>query len=184
MIKNDEPSQPFSGHTLVPFPVAVDLGNEYGLAVTDQRHRAVFNGIWDVGYGFQLSGLYFYGAGQRQEDTCGGDLRDVQGASPPGRFCGTRQVTDSVPVAGGFAAPRNEFVQDPIHRVDVRLQQRIPLGGRVSLDGMAEFFNLFNRGNYQSYVLDRTSPQFGDPVASTNISYAPLTMQLGFRLQF
>jgi len=66
----------------------------------------------------------------------------------------------------------------------VRLQQRIPLGGRVSLDGMAEFFNLFNRGNYQSYVLDRTSPQFGSPIASANIAYAPLTMQLGFRLQF
>jgi hypothetical protein len=183
-INNDEPSQPFSGHTLVPFPVAIDLGDEYGLAVTDQRHRAVFNSIWDVGFGFQLSGLYFFGSGQRQEDVCGGDLRDVQGASPPGRFCGTRQVTDSVPVAGGFAAPRNEFVQDPIHRVDVRLQQRIPLGGRVSLDGMAEFFNLFNRANYQSYVLDRSNPQFGDPIQSTNISYAPLTMQLGFRLQF
>ena len=28
----------------------------YTLASTDQRHRAVFNGIWDVGYGFQLSG--------------------------------------------------------------------------------------------------------------------------------
>ncbi len=48
-IKNDEPSQPISGHTLVPFPVAPDLGDEYGLAETDQRHRAVFNGIWQVG---------------------------------------------------------------------------------------------------------------------------------------
>ena len=52
------------------------------------------------------------------------------------------------------------------------------------LDGIAEFFNLFNRSNYQSYVLDRSNPQFGTPIASTNISYAPLTKQLGFRLQF
>jgi hypothetical protein len=48
-----------SGTTLVPFPAASDLGAEYGLAETDQRHRAVFNGIWQVGYGFQVSGPYF-----------------------------------------------------------------------------------------------------------------------------
>ena len=41
------------------FPVAPDLGGEYTLATSDQRHRAVVNGIWRLGYGFQLSGLYF-----------------------------------------------------------------------------------------------------------------------------
>ena len=29
------------------------LGGEYSLAATDQRHRAVFNGIWQAGWGFQ-----------------------------------------------------------------------------------------------------------------------------------
>ena len=172
-IENDEPSQPISGHTLVPFPVAPDLGGEYGLAVTDQRHRAVFNGIWQVGYGFQLSGLYFFGSGQRQEVICGGERRDVQGASPPARLCGN-----------GSIVPRNSFVQDPIHRVDMRLQQRVPLGGRVSIDGIVELFNVFNRANYQSYTLDQSSPRYGLPNQSTNISYFPRTMQMGFRLQF
>ena len=45
--------------------------------VTDQRHRMVFNGIWDVGWGFQLSGLYFYGSGERYDTSYGGDLRDI-----------------------------------------------------------------------------------------------------------
>ena len=45
-IENDEPSKPIERTTLVPFPVAADIGAEYGLAETDQRHRAVFNGIW------------------------------------------------------------------------------------------------------------------------------------------
>ena len=49
----------YSGTAKVPFTVAKDLTNEYSLATTDQRHRAVFNGIWQAGYGFQLSGLYF-----------------------------------------------------------------------------------------------------------------------------
>ena len=116
----------------MPFPVAPDMGNEYGLAVTDQRHRAVFNGIWEVGRGFQLSGLYFYGSGQRQEVTCGGDRRDQQGASPPARLCAPGvNVAGGISVPGGTLVPRNNFVQDPIHRVDTRLQQRIPLGGGV-----------------------------------------------------
>ena len=184
-IENDEPSQPISGQTLVPFPVAADMGDEYGLAVTDQRHRAVFNGIWDVGRGFQMSGLYFFGSGQRQETGCGGDRRDQQGASPPARLCapGTR-IDGGIVVPQGVIVPRNNFVQDPIHRIDMRAQQRIPLGGRMNVEGMLELFNLFDRANYQSYVLDMSSPIFGTPQASTNISYAPRTMQLGFRVTF
>ena len=184
-VKNDEPSQPISGQTLVPFAVALDMGDEYGLAVTDQRHRAVFNGIWDVGRGFQLSGLYFFGSGQRQETGCGGDRRDQQGASPPARLCapGTR-IDGGIVVPQGVIVPRNTFVQDPIHRIDMRAQQRIPLGGRVHVEGMLELFNLFDRANYQSYVLDMSSPIFGTPQASTNISYAPRTIQLGFRVTF
>ena len=171
-VKNDEPSLPISGHTVVPFSVAPDLGGEYGPAVTDQRHRAVFNGIFEVGKGFQLSGLYFFGSGQRQETICGGDRRDIQGASPPARLC-----------ANGTITPRNDFVQDPIHRIDMRLQQRIPLGP-VSVDGILEIFNAFDRANFQSYVLDSSSPIYGTPIFSSNLSYAPRTMQLGFRLTF
>ena len=64
-------NQPFSGLDIVPFEVAPDLGNEYSLAGDDQRHRAVFNGIWQVGKGFQLSGLHYFGAGH----SCGERVR-------------------------------------------------------------------------------------------------------------
>ena len=47
------------------FPLAKDLGGEYGLATTDQRGRLTANGIWDIGRGLQLSGIYFYGSGNR-----------------------------------------------------------------------------------------------------------------------
>lgn len=68
---------PLSGIKQVSFPVAPDFGGEYGLAVTDQRHRAVFNGIWLVGGGFQVSGVYFYGSGERQATSFGGDERGI-----------------------------------------------------------------------------------------------------------
>ena len=55
-ILTDPTSNPMSGLTIVPFPVAPDYGNEYTLAETDQRNRVVFNGIWQPGFGFQVSG--------------------------------------------------------------------------------------------------------------------------------
>jgi hypothetical protein len=171
-IKNDEPSQPMSGTTLVPFPVAPDMGAEYGLAETDQRHRAVFNGIWQVGYGFQVSGLYFYGSGERQSTSCGGDRRGwARGGTA--RLC-----------ADGSIVERNSFVNGAIHRLDMRLQQRVPVGNVVQLDGILELFNVFNRENYGSYEVDRSSPRYGLPNASTNLAYAPRTVQLGFRMTF
>ncbi len=60
----------------LPFAVAPDLGGEYGLATSDQRHRAVFNGIWELPMGFQVSGLYFFGSGARFAPTSGGDRRN------------------------------------------------------------------------------------------------------------
>src|SRR6266550_989475 len=63
-LKDSDP-QPLSGLTEVPFTVNKAFGDDYGPAVSDQRHRAVFNGIWDVAYGFQLSGIVFYGSGER-----------------------------------------------------------------------------------------------------------------------
>jgi hypothetical protein len=172
---NIGPAQPISGHSEVPFPVAPDLGNEYGLAVTDQRHRLVFNGIYQVGRGFQVSGLYFFGSGQRLSNSCGGDRRGI-GAQPQHyvpRLC-----------ADGSILPRNSLVRDPIHRVDIRFQQRVPLGDRMRLEGVLELFNLFNRANYGSYVTNAANPNYGRPTASANLAYAARTAQLGFRLTY
>jgi len=168
----DQDPQPISGFTEVPFPVAKDLGGERSLAEGDQRHRLVFNGIWEVGKGFQLSGIYFYGSGQRSQVVCGCDARGLQIASVD------RMRLD------GTIIPRQNFVGEPIHRVEMRAQQRIRLGGRASIAGFAEVFNLFNHDNFGAYNLTETSGTFGQPVASPNLSYAARTVQLGFRFQF
>jgi hypothetical protein len=68
--------------------------------------------------------------------------------------------------------------------VELRLLQRIPLAGRANLAGSLEVFNLFNRKNYGAYDLVETSATFLQPQQSTNLSYAPRTVQLGFRLTF
>ena len=134
---------------------------------------------FDVGGGFQVSGLYFYGSGQRDQIICGCDARGLSIASID-RLRGPGARGGAV----GTIIPRESFVGDPIHRVEMRLRQRIPLGGRASLDGYFDVFNLFNRANYGSYELRETNAAFLQPQSSVNLSYAPRTVQLGFRLSF
>jgi hypothetical protein len=170
-LKNAVP-RPMSGTRIVEFDVAPDLGNEYTYAANDQRHRVVFNGIFQPGFGFQVSGVYFYGSGERDQITAGDLNRDIGGWA-------VERYREN-----GTIIPRNSFVGDPIHRVDVRLQQRIPLSGRVGVDGIFEIFNLFDRANFGSYDLDESSGTFLQPEQNTNLAYAPRTLQLGFRFTF
>ncbi len=164
--------QPHSGLVEVPFPVARDLGNEYTLAVTDQRHRAVFNGIWDAGWGFQLSGLYFFGSGERYATTWAGDTRNTGGTVGRLRPDGT-------------IVPRNNFVGKAIHRVDLRIQRRFRLAGRARIEGILETFNLFSHANYGSYTTQESVPaSYGKPTQNIGLAYAPRMLQLGFRLAF
>jgi hypothetical protein len=168
---HDMSAQPVSGTTPVPFPVAPDLGGEYTLGPTDQRHRATFNGIWQVGRGLQLSGLYFFGSGQRYATSYGGDLR----------LCG--QSCDRLR-PDGTIVPRTALTGDPIHRVDLRLQQRIRLGSRFTVDGILEAFNLFNHENWGSYETRESNASYGLPIPLPSLVYQPRMMQLGFRATF
>jgi hypothetical protein len=166
--------QPLSGLEEVSFPVTRDLGGEYSLAENDQRHRVVFNGIWEVGHGFQLSGLYFFGSGARFFTNYGGDLRMTGGAN---RIDGRLRPD-------GTIVPRNNLVGKPLHRVDMRLQRRFGFGGRAKIDGILEVFNLFNHRNYGSYVTAESNPNYERPIQNTNVVYQPRMLQLGFRTTF
>jgi hypothetical protein len=167
----DSSPLPLSGLERVSFAVAPDIGGEYTLAQSDQPHRAVFNGIWQVGYGFQLSGLYFFGSGERFATSFGGDRRSC------GAGCNRLRPDGSV-------MPRNALVGSPIHRVDMRLQRRFGLGGRAGIDGMIEVFNVFNHENYGSYTTAESNARYGLPTANENVAYQPRMAQLGFRLTF
>jgi len=157
---------PFSGLQPVPFETVPDLGGEWGPAGDNQTHRAVLNGIWQVGRGFQVSGLHFFAAGLRLSTNYGGDQRNT-GAAFSGRLR-----------PDGTIVPRNSLFAPAQNRTDLRVQQRIPLGGRVSIDGIAEVFNMFNRPNY-GIGTQESSPNY-----RVNTSAQTRTMQFGFRLQF
>ena len=159
-------------YTPLPFQVSPDMGGEYTLAVTDQRHRATVNGVWELPFGFQVSGLYFYGSGMRFPTAYGGDTRTV-GSGGSNRFNPTTRVI----------AARNDFVGKPLHRVDLRTLRRFSFG-RVALDGIVEVFNVLNHVNYGNYVTNLSAANFGAPVAQDNVAYRPRQLQLGFRTTF
>ena len=164
--------QPFSGLNEVTFPLAPDLGDDYTLAVTDQRHRFVFNGIYQMAWGFQLSGLYFFGAGERQNTSFGGDIRDI-GTDGSNRLREDGTIVD-----------RNNLVGDQVHRVDLRPQKRFALGGSMSVDGIMEVYNLFDHANFGTYITEESDPDYGLPDVNTNIAYGPRVISFGIRFQF
>jgi hypothetical protein len=160
-------TKPFSGLQQVTFATAPDLGGEWGLSADDIRHRAVFNGIWQVGHGFQLSGLHFFAAGIRQNNTYGGDQRNT-GVVSSARFRPDLTIV-----------PRNAILAPPQNRTDLRVQQRIKLHGRAAIDGIAEVFNVFNRPNWGIGTVESTTTQY-----LQHVSAQTRTAQFGFRLTF
>ena len=158
------------GQCTTPFPLAKDLGGDPYW--TGFEHRGTFNGIWDMGYGFQLSGLYFYRNGVLTQSIYGGDLRKM------GRSTNRLRPDGSI-------VPRNNFRQDPLHRVDIRFSRRTGLGaGNASVDAMLEVFNLFNHENFGRYITFEIASNYGAPQQNTNIAYLPRIVQLGFKVSF
>jgi hypothetical protein len=160
-------SRPFTGLEMVPFSTVPDLGGEWGLSQDDQRHRAVLSAIWQVGRGFQLSGLHYLGAGIRDSGSYGGDLRNT-GSTFSGRLR-----------PDGTIVPLNAIISPPQNRTDLRLQQRISLPGRMSIDAIAEIFNIFDRPNWDIGTQESTIGQY---LQHTNAQYR--SAQVGFRLMF
>ncbi|MSO82908.1 MAG: TonB-dependent receptor [Acidobacteria bacterium] len=152
----------------VPFSVSEDLGGPGGwtYALSDQRHRAVFNGIWQVGRGFQVSGLHYFGAGNRASSNYGGDSRGL-GAGGEARLR-----------PNGTIVPKNTFIQPQQNRTDIRVQQRIPLRNRLSIDVIAEMFNMFNRPNW-TLSTQESAADYNKRVAGQYRS-----AQFGFRMTF
>jgi hypothetical protein len=153
----------------VPVNLHPSLVEEWYLT-GEQRHRFTVNGIWDIGFGFQASGLYLFGDNGWATPTAGVDA--LQSGSNTGRV---RQ--------DGSLIPRNSFDIPSMHRVDLRLQRRFRIG-RVAVDGIAEVFNVFNHANYGAFVTNESNARYGQPTEVVNVAYQPIMLQLGFRASF
>jgi len=138
----------------------------------DQRHRLVFSGVWDLAWwkgssgakkyladGWSISWIATWQSGQPYSKTVTNDLN---------RDGNTRN--DIVP------GSRDSVYLPSVFNIDLRIDKRIPLTSGISLDLIAEAFNLLDRDNINS---QRTVFYNYDPTANVLIPQANFGQSIG-----
>jgi hypothetical protein len=97
---------------------------------------------------------------------------------------GTVSDTTGAVLPGAVVTALHEASGNTFESVDLRSQRRFRLGGRASIDGLLEVFNLFNHENYGSYTTAESNANYGMPSQNTNVAYQPRMLQFGFRATF
>jgi hypothetical protein len=159
-----------------------------------QRNTFRLNGLYSFGWGFSLSGTYYYGSGNYFASQISGNPsgRTVSenrlngGSAPIPVRAEVQDLFEGPTVIGigpGNEAPRNALRGEGLHRVDVRLTKEFAFGG-IKISGIAEVFNLFNHDNFGAYNNVINTATFGDPRQNIAIAYSPRSAQLAFRVDF
>jgi hypothetical protein len=172
------------------------LDGEYATSTMFQRHTLRLWGLFELPWGFQASGTYSFGSGNRFNATV-----PTTPFGKPGQnrlnltATGGAATTITVPaemderwdgpmtVASGDVIPRNALSGTTYQRLDLRLSKDIGLPGRAKIQLIGELFNVFDHNNYTAFFtqLSATSPattvRFGQPSTAS----IPRQGQVGFR---
>jgi hypothetical protein len=138
----------------------------------DERHRFTLNGIYNLPYGFRISGFATIASPTPLNATDGRDLNQ------DGSF-------DNDYLGGQPFNYRPSGFDEWYRKIDLRLSKSITYRG-VSAELQAEVFNVLNTDNYSDYFVRRRNAQgelisrFGEPVSA----YSPRRVQLGVRMSF
>lgn len=168
---------------LTGLPVGFDADLERGPSVQDQRHRFVLSGVFIAPGDVQIAAILTAASGRPYNVLAGADLNfDGNG----GAFPADRARRD--PTSEASSVGRNSETLPTQSTVDLRLSRRFVLGGNVSIDGIFEVFNVFDRSNFTdvqnifgsgSYP-DNPIPTFGQFTQAG----APRQIQLALKLNF
>lgn len=136
-----------------------DLRREYGPTPNDQRHRFVFSGTFDLPYGIRLAPILTCASGVPMDILLpdGSSRIPMLQRNAGGRLFRTpaqlnnfiQQINASGGV-GGQPLPvvRNDArFSDNFNSLDLRLSKTFKISERVSIEPIAEVFNLFNVTN-------------------------------------
>lgn len=148
--------------------------DEWGPNQTDERHRFVFLGVFEMPYGIQLSPVIQAASARPYNLIAGSDLnRDG--------LNNDRWVDPSTgeQVSVNAARGDNTFV------FDLRTTRFISFGGERRLGLFVELFNVFNTVNHGNlYVGNGRSPSFRKPTGFIQSIGYPRQVQLGARFLF
>ncbi len=152
-----------------------DLFADYGRSNLDIRHNFVFNGLIDLPWDFNLSGIVSINSGQPWNATTGSDNN------------GDGNRNDR-PVINGSVIERNAFQQPRFSNVDMRVTKRFAVTEQAKAVVFIEFFNLFNDRNFIVTNTSFGNLPSGEPITGFGIPTTqggdPFSYQLGFRFDF
>lgn len=134
---------------------------QYGPTNRDARHRLAMNGIFNLPFGFQMSGIFYYTS-----------------ATPWTAYEGTDVNKDGLnsDYVDEFRNSRRGFGQSFFN---VRLSKFINIE-RLRFQFFAEMFNLFNTANFGNIEDDIRLANFGLPLSAGD----PRLIQFGMRFNF
>lgn len=123
----------------------------YGNASEDERHRFVFNGIYELPWGFIVSGVV-QASSARAYNMFADD--DINGDGTAASDLYSNVVTCDAtfdPLCEGdvrYAARPNQLRGEPYYQTNLRIQKNIKIGERVKIEAIADLFNVFNHVNF------------------------------------
>jgi hypothetical protein len=148
---------------------------EWGPTPSDERHRLVIFGVFDLPGGIQVSPVFQAATARPYNLIAGLDLN------------GDGLLTDRyVDPATGQQVSVNSQRGDPFTLLDARVTKFFTVGRDTRRVGVfAEFFNLFNTANFgQVYNGNARSALFKQPVGFIPGSGYPFQVQVGARFEF
>lgn len=174
---------PFGGSVLAN---QFDIPSNRGISPTDQRHRLVFNGIYNVQKGwfkdFRLSGIYTAESGRGFGRVI--TIPQLPFTTPDGTqwngFGGLRGQGGGTDRNHLPTIARNGDALDANYRLDLRIARDIRLTERAKLEILGEAFNIFNRSNFNGWV--NTQFEALATTATTPLA-TPVSLQANTRFQ-
>jgi len=148
---------------------------EWGPTASDERHRLVVFGVFDLPGGFQVSPVFQTATARPYNLLAGLDL-NADG-----------QLQDRyVDPATGQQVSVNSQRGDPFVLLDARVTKFFTVGQRNQKVGVfAEFFNVLNRANFgREYQGNARSTLFKQPTGFIPGAGYPFQVQLGARFEF
>src|ERR1017187_10052000 len=149
---------------------------EYGYSNFDERNRFIASAVWNLPKGFLVSSIINASSGRAYTPMCNGC--DANGDGFNGFFG-----------VGDRTGPRGSLRGDPTFELDFRGSKTFSFREKMSLQLLAEVFNLTNHANYGSNLNRITAPDgsiipnsgFGQPIG---IYTPPRQLQFGVRFSF
>ncbi len=173
-----------------------DLAQDFSRSDNDIRHAFVFNGVLELPYGFQFSGIVNANSGRPFDALTGSDSNfdgnffdyaafvadpalDAQGI--PTGCAAVAAIGVSGDCVENRLIGRNPFNNRKFVNVDLRITKKFNFTDTINASAFIEFFNLFNTRNFIVVEDEIDDNEFGVPVAQAG---DPFNFQIGFRFDF